>query len=133
MRVLAPIFEEFGVDMVFSGHGHFYERHRPLQFRLAKGRAGQKLRPEGETILDQTYDGKKQNRPVGVIYLVTGAGGTLTTPRMRPSVKGMSESTAKIVDDRQTFTLLDIAGRLLTVRQLDVDGREVDRFIIDKR
>lgn len=133
MRVLAPIFEEFGVDVVFSGHGHFYERHRPLQFRLAKGRAGQRLRPQGETTLDITYDGRKHNRPVGVIYVVTGAGGTLTTPRMRPTITGLSESTAKVVDDRQSFTVLDVAGRLLTVRQLDVDGKEVDHFVIDKR
>ena len=32
MRVLAPIFEAHGVDIVLSGHEHNYQRPRPLRF-----------------------------------------------------------------------------------------------------
>lgn len=48
-RYLTPIFEMYGVDIVFAGHHHHYERHRPL-----KGGA-----------VD----------PVGVHYITTGGGG----------------------------------------------------------
>ena len=32
MRILAPLFEAHGVDIVLSGHEHNYQRARPLKF-----------------------------------------------------------------------------------------------------
>jgi hypothetical protein len=49
---LVPLFEQYGVDMVFSGHWHYYERMKPL------------LGGQVSTI-----------EAGGVVYLVTGGGG----------------------------------------------------------
>jgi acid phosphatase type 7 len=32
MRVLAPLFEQHGVDFVLCGHKHNYQRPRPIRF-----------------------------------------------------------------------------------------------------
>jgi len=35
--VLSPVFEQFGVDVVFTGHAHLYERTRPIRLYAASG------------------------------------------------------------------------------------------------
>jgi hypothetical protein len=58
--VLEPIFTRYGVDVVLSGHEHFYERLRP-QYGVAyftSGSAG-KLHRHGRTqrgMVEKTYD-----------------------------------------------------------------------------
>jgi len=47
--VLSPLFEHYGVDLVFSGHEHFYERTLPIHDFVPAGR--------------------------GVVYLTVGGGG----------------------------------------------------------
>lgn len=131
MRVLSPLFEEFGVDIVFSGHCHFYERSFPLKCELnPKGKA--KLRPDGTLHLDKNFDGVKNRTPKGVIYIVSGAGGLLVSEGMKPSKRGLSPSCHKVKDDKNSFTVLDLGRKTLTVRQLDTDGVELDRFCIEK-
>lgn len=49
---LVPLFEQYGVDIVFSGHWHYYERMKPL------------LRGQVSTI-----------EAGGVVYVITGGGG----------------------------------------------------------
>ena len=87
MRVLAPIFEEFGVDVVFSGHCHFYERHRPIKFQPHDDQSGCKRNPRGVITVDLEFDGVTHRKPRGVIYIITGAGGTLLKKELRPSVR----------------------------------------------
>ena len=62
--VWIPIFDEYGVDLVFNGHTHYYERSYPLK---------------GGTIVDDemfTYQ-----KPGGTVYVTTGgAGAPLATP-----------------------------------------------------
>jgi hypothetical protein len=132
MRVLAPIFEEFGVSVVFSGHCHFYERHRPIKFFPNQDDSGKKRNPRGVITLDLEYDGVTNCKPQGVIYVITGAGGTLLKSELRPSVHGVSETTAFICENKNSLTVLDFGQRTLTVRQLDHRLKEIDRFVIDK-
>ncbi|HIA55329.1 MAG TPA: hypothetical protein EYN91_25145 [Candidatus Melainabacteria bacterium] len=132
MRVLSPIFEASGVDIVFSGHCHFYERSYPLKYKIKSGKAGRKLNPEGTMVLDKVFDGDKNNKPQGVIYIVSGAGGLLVTKGMRPSSHGKVESSFKIGDRKNSFTVLSLDGKVLTLRQVDTAGGEVDKFLIDK-
>ncbi len=132
MRVLSPIFEAYGVDIVFSGHCHFYERSYPLKFKLKVGKAGKKLNPEGEIVLDKCFDGISNKKPNGVIYIVSGAGGLLVSDDMRPLTHGLSESCYKIGDRRNSFTVLDLDGKTLTLTQTDTEGEEVDRFVVKK-
>jgi hypothetical protein len=51
-KVLAPLFEQYGVDIVFQGHWHYYERMKPL------------LNGQVSTVAAG-----------GVVYMVTGGGG----------------------------------------------------------
>lgn len=96
-RKFAPIFEANGVDIVFSGHVHNFQRSKPLQFLPATGAVAAlaaKPVPEdtkavdlsgapktppsyvnGTFTIDDTFDGLKQTHPKGVIYVVQGGGG----------------------------------------------------------
>lgn len=40
--------------------------------------------------------------------------------------------TEKVVGDRHSFTLCDVDGGKLSVRQIDEDGVEVDAFVVTK-
>ena len=53
-KIVAPIFERYGVDMVFSGHDHNYERTKPI---LESGPAGHP-----------------------VVYVISGGGGAILHP-----------------------------------------------------
>jgi hypothetical protein len=130
MRVLAPIFEEFGVQLVFSGHCHFYQRHRPIQYRLNADASGRKRNPRGTVTVDVTFDGVTNCKPHGVIYIVSGAGGSLQEPDVRPSNFEPQPYSYKICDDRNSLTVLDFEDDSVVVRQLTADGQEVDRFTI---
>ena len=60
-NLFGPLFEQYGVDVVFEGHDHLYERSKPVDEYLVGGAAGS--------------DGLK------TIYVMTGAGGkTLDSP-----------------------------------------------------
>lgn len=132
MRVLAPIFEEFSVDVVFSGHCHFYERHRPLKFLPNSDESGKKRHPSGVLTVDLDFEGDLVRRPRGVIYIVTGAGGTLLKPEKRPGALGASQTTAKLCDDKNSLTVLDFNQRTLIIRQLDHMQEEIDHIVIEK-
>jgi len=58
-RNLAPLFELFGVDIVFSGHSHSYERTFPILHNRS---------------VDEEQDPDYVN-PSGPIYVTTGGGG----------------------------------------------------------
>ncbi len=55
---LVPLFEEHGVDVVFSAHEHFYERTFPLKENM--------VTDSNQNLYDE---------PEGIIYVVTGGGG----------------------------------------------------------
>ena len=66
MRVLAPLFEAHGVDVVLSGHEHNYQRARPLKFVPAgpgqsADRGGKDRRVPGTFTIDRTFDGVKRH------------------------------------------------------------------------
>jgi len=80
MRVLSPLLEQLGVDMVFHGHEHNYQRTRPLRFRpnsesAAKKPGEAKRMVPGAFTVDRNFDGRAETKPNGVIYVTTGAGG----------------------------------------------------------
>src|SRR6185369_8180327 len=71
MRLLSHVFEKHGVDVVFSGHDHCYERQFPLKFKLTLQPDGSVMDPRGfvsgEITTDRDFDGEKNTRPNGVI------------------------------------------------------------------
>lgn len=137
MRLLAEVFEKHGVDVVFCGHAHYYERIRPVKFKL-------EMRPNGKPIddngyvggvitCDMNFDGETVTKPDGVIYLVTGAGGAkLDANGLTWRKELWKPFTHKVLGDRYSFTVCDLDGDTLTIRQIDLNGREVDKLVITK-
>lgn len=138
MRLLAGVFEKYGVDVVFSGHNHTYERTYPLRFAVVANADGSQIdasgRVNGTFELDRQFDGSVNTRPQGVVYLVTGGGGAklYLTPDRRANQNALPPYTYKLVDDRHSFTVCDVQHDKLTFRQLTADGTEIDKFIITK-
>ncbi len=143
MRLVADIFQKCGVDIVFTGHVHTYERTYPLRFTLKNKLAdlaktesndlvAETVKYEGELELDKDYDGVTVTRPRGVIYLTTGAGGAPLHTEAMPSDLKLQPQTAVTRPGRHSLTVLDMYGTKLVARQLTAQGEELDRFEITK-
>lgn len=143
MRLLSPVFEAGKVDLVLNGHVHNYQRSFPMTFSpdrkgtlLVGGMDNKTVRGRvvnGKWTLDKEFNGLLYNKPKGVIYLITGAGGQdLYNPEQNNDRDSWQPFTDKLVSIVHSFTVLDIDGPNLTVKQLTKDGQEVDRFTITK-
>jgi hypothetical protein len=137
MRRLAEILEAGKVDVVFSGHVHNYQRSFPLRFHPEHDRKGNVAhagdRVPGQCTLDTVYDGHTHTTPHGVIYLITGAGGNkLYDPDQQDDPSSWQTFTHRFISKIHSLTVADVDGRFLTVRQLSLDGQELDRFVVTK-
>ena len=147
MRLLSPILEQLGVDMVLTGHVHNYQRSMPLKFDPKKDSTGTRYvvseqgRVDGKFTLDEKYDGKTITKPNGIIYIVTGAGGA---PLYDPALSGKPDLwkhdpqenwvpfTAKIVSDIHSFTIIETNGKNLVLKQMDAKGVVFDEIVVTK-
>lgn len=129
MRVVADILEDCGVDMAFSGHCHFFERHRPIKFRATEGVADDGT-VAGELTIDEEFDGVNVTEPDGVIYIITGAGGKLVTGDAKPRQR--AETSAVLIDDRESYSRLEVDGLRLVFSQVDTQGNVLDTITITK-
>ena len=100
----SAIFDDTGVDIVFTGHNHLYERTAPIK--------GDKMVGEGE----------------GPVYITTGAGGAPQYPEELPAPPYMRFYKDGIF----SFSKVDIAGDKLTTRQIDENEKVIDEYVIDK-
>lgn len=137
MRLLVDLFEAGRVDVVWTGHVHNYQRTHPLTFERERGPDGKPVRRgdaiPGRWTLDTEYDGRVHTRPRGVIYIVTGGGGAdLYYPDQEDNPASWQPFTCKLIARVHSFTVADVDGPTLTVRQLAADGHEVDRFVVTK-
>lgn len=147
MRLLSPVLEEAGVDMVLSAHEHNYQRTLPLKFEPAVDESGTKYmlseegRVDGRFELDSIFDGVTNTRANGIIYVITGAGGgALYDPEItdNPELwqKGTPENwepyTVKLVSNRHSFTMVETNGKELKLRQIDAEGNTIDEIRITK-
>jgi hypothetical protein len=143
MRVLSPLFERLGVQIVLSGHEHVYQRTRPFTFAPAgPGGAtavgtGKRLVP-GTFTIDSAFDGKAVTRPKGIIYITTGAGGKeLYDPGftnapdqwLHDEDSGVAYNAA-MYTDLHSFSIIEIDERTLHFRQVDENGKEVDQVTV---
>jgi predicted phosphodiesterase len=141
-RRLEPIFERTGVDLVFSGHVHNYQRSKPLRFAPNLNQyLRTKNRVDGLFQLDEAFDGNANTRPNGVIHIVSGGGGaSLYSPSFEKTAEYLRERypgnwspfTAKYYATDHSFTLLEAAPKHLLLRQINGKGDEVDRMLITK-
>lgn len=74
MRAIAKFLEDHGVNMVFNGHEHNYQRTLPVRAN-ANVAAGPSHSGPPAVSVDTNFDGVSQTVPDGVLYMVEGAGG----------------------------------------------------------
>ncbi len=147
MRLLSPILEQLGVDLVLTGHVHNYQRTLPLKFEPKVDPTGTQYvvsdegRVDGKFTLDEQFDGVNNTKPKGIIYIVTGAGGA---PLYDTSLSGKPDLwkhapqenwvpyTTKIVSDIHSFTMIETNGKKLNLKQLDAKGAVFDEITITK-
>lgn len=103
-RTLVPVFDEVGVDIVFNGHDHNYQRTKPL------------------------LGGEIVGPAEGVVYVITGAGGA----RLYEARGETPEYVAAREHDIHSFTHVSIEGEELTLRQVIADGTILDEFTLAK-
>lgn len=101
-RQLIPLYEKYGVDIVWSGHIHNYERSWPIK--------------DGEV-----------NQSEGVIYIVTGGAGA----ELESFLSTRSWFTAKIKQDWH-YCLVTIHEGTLRMMAYDIDGRLFDYLELTK-
>ena len=142
MRLISPILETGKVDIVFAGHVHNYQRTYPLTFKpdnlgtqLVAGannvRTGKTV--SGRWTLDKDFNGKRNTKPNGIIYITTGAGGQgLYNPEQTKDKDSWQKFTVKFESTIHSFTVMDVNGSVLTLSQVDINGKEVDRIKITK-
>lgn len=143
MRLLSPLFEEGKVDVVFTGHVHNYQRSFPLNFipdrkgtQLVGGKDNKSLRGRvvnGKWTLDKTFDGAKNTKPKGVIYIVTGAGGAdLYNPEQTNDMDSWQKFTHKFYALSHSLSYIQVNGNRFTMQQINSEGQTIDRFEIVK-
>lgn len=141
MRSLSDLFQSAKVDIVFSGHVHNYQRSRPLTFAIARGgnSDGTSWKSvvanpvSGSFALDTTFDGARNTRPKGIIYIISGAGGeTLYNPEQQTEPETWQKFTTKFVSQIHSLTVVDIHGKSLVLKQISEDGSLLDQIHVTK-
>jgi acid phosphatase type 7 len=99
------VLEGCGVDVVFVGHNHLYERTAPIR--------GDKMVEDGQ----------------GVVYITTGAGGAQRYPEKLPSPPYI-----RIYNDQQlSFTQVDLSSNRLELSQVNQEGKVLDHYVLEKQ
>jgi len=108
-NIYHPLFDKYGVDIVFTSDNHNYQRTFPLKYN---GEDGDSSNPRIVDSNQNNYhiinddDDDKKNK--GVIYLIIGTGG-----RSLYEIKGQAPFVAKQDDKHFGFLNIDINGKKL--------------------
>ena len=103
-KTVAPLFEKYGIDVVFNGHVHYYERTKP--------------------VCQGAVDAQK-----GVIYVTTGGGGaSLERVGKRAAADVLSERSFS----RHHFCLVRIEGKKLDMFVYGIKGEQLDCLALEK-
>lgn len=103
-RYFVPLFETYGVQLVLTGHNHFYERFHPFR----------------EGARTSTASG-------GVTYVVTGGGGA----GLYDIVVGKDPLQA-VGSKSHHFIVGNVIGCVMTVQAIDLDGQVLDQFEMER-
>lgn len=123
------IFEMYGVDLVFSGHSHSYERSFPIKghrgtsdtFLKSMKTDGGNGRKDGDGEYSKPYNSTDQ----GVIYTVAGSSGKVQSGPLNHPVHYLSMSKLGSV-------VLDFNGDEVNVTFVSPDPRVIDYFTLRK-
>ncbi|WP_224245918.1 metallophosphoesterase [Hyalangium gracile] len=104
-REFGPLFEQYGVDLVLTGHDHNYERSKPM--------LGDAVAPTGKK---------------GIPYLVVGGGGA----SLRAFSGGAPAWSAYRNATAHGFLDVVVDGGTLTAKLLGTDGKTLDSLTLKK-
>jgi len=142
MRLLEPVFAAHGVDVVFAGHVHNYQRSKPLRFTPNPPKRDARGRVNGDFVFDEEFDGVTKTVPKGIIHVVTGGGGAslynakdfdaTVAKLLKDNPGNYVPLTAKYIADKHSFSLIELSPQELVLTQISIDGVEIDRVRISK-
>jgi uncharacterized repeat protein (TIGR01451 family) len=112
MRAVAKLLEDHGVNMVFNGHEHNYQRTLPIRSTARTAATPSVVAGSPAVYVDPTFSAT-QTVPDGVLYLVEGAGGNRDFDGDAAPPRGSGVGLDQ--DDSATGTYTDAPG--LTVPQ----------------
>ncbi len=131
-RFIMPILEAGGVDTVFAGHSHTYERtmlikgaydtNYTVSYKIVDDGDGN---PDGDGAYIKSAG---INRDEGHIHIVTGHAGTTlgrrgTLPYAKHTYIGYGSVIVDIIDNRLTVTMVDSYGSLRDRFCIEKDGK----------
>ena len=138
MRVAVDILQQGGVDIVFCGFVHSYQRTYPLEFTANPVPSGPVKSPSheipGQFSFDREFDGMRHTSPKGILYITSGGGGShdLHSPEQTDKSDTWQDYTVKYNASVNHFTELLVEQKRVTLRQIDQHGQEIDRIVITK-
>jgi len=139
MRVLSDVFQRCGVDVIFCGHAHDYQRTHPIRFTANRKDGEMFVKKDGtvpgEISLDTKFDGEHVTVPNGVIEIVTGAGGAALYPERRKFAAGGTGGDVidKFISNTHSFSRCKISADKFELWQIDTNGKPVDHFVVTKK
>jgi uncharacterized repeat protein (TIGR01451 family) len=92
MRTIAKLLEDHGVNMVFNGHEHNYQRTLPIRALSSVVSSPDPTGPAAVAV-DQNFNGVNHTVPDGVLYFVEGAGGNRDFDDALGNPRGSSPQT----------------------------------------
>lgn len=120
-----PIFDEFGVDLVLSGHSHDYERSKLMINHLGKSNtfdAKKNLVQDSDSCYTKPL---KTTKNSGTIYLVCGSSSKLDRATLKhPAMPFSFQKMGSVI--------LEVTPTVLTSKFLTIDGNIADEFTIKK-
>src|SRR5262249_41247186 len=90
MRTIGAFLQDHGVNLVFNGHEHNYQRSPPL--RALPNVASSPTPGVAKVEVDDSFDGLHHTVPDGVLYFVEGAGGNRDFDDNLPNPRGGGKS-----------------------------------------
>lgn len=121
---LVPIFDEFGVDLVLSGHSHAYERSKLMVNHIGKSDTFGKhnIIQDAKSCYTKSI---KPSKNSGTIYQVCGSSSKLEHSRLEhPALPFAHQQLGSLI--------IDITPTSLESKFLSIDGEILDEFIIKK-
>jgi hypothetical protein len=127
-RLIPPIADRFGIDLVISGHDHNYQRTFPLR---------------GSVIHDRWQE-PRYRRPRGTLYVVTGGGGAGLYDRCFEAIPTCNQRCRSDLQLFKTYVKVHHAVEIeATAARLELrafaagelaasHGEEIDRVVIEK-
>jgi Calcineurin-like phosphoesterase len=103
-----PLFDRYGVDLVFTSDNHNYQRSFPLKYNSNADSSNPIIADSNQNNYHVINDDDINNKNKGVIYFIIGTGGRSLYP-----IKEQAPFVAKQDDKHFGFLNIDINGKTL--------------------